>query len=216
MTALDLAWQKADADYLLGEVPSAIDQAREGLERISKIVRAMKEFSHPGGKEKRPVDLNRAINTTITVARNEWKYVADVVTNLDDTLPPVVCYPGEINQVILNLIVNAAHAIAAGRNGEHADKGTITISTVQLPDAAQIAVRDTGTGIPENIRPRVFEPFFTTKPLGKGTGQGLSVAHSVVVKGHQGQIWFESAVGQGTTFFVRLPLATSAADKVAS
>jgi PAS domain S-box-containing protein len=204
--ALDTACQRADVDYLLAEVPSAIEQAREGTERISKIVRAMKEFSHPGGKEKCAVDINHAINTTITVARNEWKYVADLVTELDPNLVAVSCLAGEFNQVMLNLIVNAAQAIAASKAGTNGAKGTITISTVQLPDAVRIAVRDTGTGIPEHIQSRVFEPFFTTKPVGQGTGQGLALAHTVIVQRHQGQIWFESAAGAGTTFFVQLPL----------
>jgi signal transduction histidine kinase len=205
--ALDMARQRVDVDYLLAEVPAAIDHAREGMERISKIVRAMKEFSHPGGKEKCLVDLNHAISTTITVARNEWKYVAEVVTQLDPCLVPVSCMAGEFNQVMLNLIVNAAHAIAASKAGTNGSKGTITISTTQLPDAVRIAIHDTGTGIPEHIRSRVFEPFFTTKPVGKGTGQGLALAHTVIVQRHKGQIWFESVVGTGTTFFVQLPLA---------
>jgi len=209
--ALDLACRQADVDYLLAEVPGAIDHAREGIERISKIVRAMKEFSHPGGTEKSPVDLNHAITTTVTVARNEWKYVADVVTELDPNLPPVSCMVAEFNQVMLNLIINAAHAIADTKAGENGAKGTITISTTQLTDAVRIAVHDTGTGIPEHIRSHVFEPFFTTKPVGKGTGQGLALAHTVIVQRHKGQIWFESKDGAGTTFFVQLPLAPNGA-----
>ena len=208
--ALDMACQQADVDYLLAEVPSAIDQAKEGVERISKIVRAMKEFSHPGGKEKCPVDINRAISTTITVARNEWKYVADMVTQLDPSLVPVSCLAGEFNQVMLNLIVNAAQAIGASTSAVHGVKGTITISTTQLQDVVRIAIHDTGTGIPEHIRSRVFEPFFTTKPVGQGTGQGLALAHTVIVQRHKGQIWFESGVGTGTTFFVQLPLTPPA------
>jgi len=208
--ALDMACQRADVDYLLAEVPSAIDQARDGTERISKIVRAMKEFSHPGGKEKCAVDINHAISTTITVARNEWKYVADVVTQFDPSLVPVSCLAGEFNQVMLNLIVNAAQAIAASTAGTNGAKGTITISTTQLPDAVRIAIHDTGTGIPEHIRSRVFEPFFTTKPVGQGTGQGLALAHTVIVQRHKGQIWFESEAGTGTTFFVQLPLTPNA------
>jgi len=205
-----MACQRADVDYLLAEVPSAIDQARDGTERISKIVRAMKEFSHPGGKEKCAVDINHAISTTITVARNEWKYVADVVTQFDPSLVPVSCLAGEFNQVMLNLIVNAAQAIAASTAGTNGAKGTITISTTQLPDAVRIAIHDTGTGIPEHIRSRVFEPFFTTKPVGQGTGQGLALAHTVIVQRHKGQIWFESEAGTGTTFFVQLPLTPNA------
>jgi signal transduction histidine kinase/HAMP domain-containing protein len=208
--ALDAACQRADVDYLLAEVPSAIDQSSKGMERISEIVRAVKEFSHPGGKEKRPVDINHAISNTIIVARNEWKYVADVVTQLDPTVVPVSCLAGEFNQVMLNLIVNAAQAIAASTNGTHGAKGTITISTTQLQDAVRIAIHDTGAGIPKHIQSRVFEPFFTTKPVGQGTGQGLALAHTVIVQRHKGQIWFESAADTGTTFFVLLPLTLNA------
>jgi signal transduction histidine kinase/HAMP domain-containing protein len=208
--ALDAACRRADVDYLLAEVPSAIDQSSKGMERISEIVRAVKEFSHPGGKEKRPVDINHAISNTIIVARNEWKYVADMVTQLDPSVAPVSCLAGEFNQVMLNLIVNAAQAIAASTNGAHGAKGTITISTTQLQDAVRIAIHDTGAGIPEHIRSRVFEPFFTTKPVGQGTGQGLALAHTVIVQRHKGQIWFESAADTGTTFFVLLPLTLNA------
>ena len=204
--ALDTACQRADIDYLLAEVPGAIEQSWKGMERISEIVRAVKEFSHPGGKEKRPIDINHAINTTITVARNEWKYVAEMVTHLDPNMVPVCCLAGEFNQVILNLIVNAAQAIGASVAGTDGTKGTITISTTQLPDAVRITIHDTGNGIPEHIRSRVFEPFFTTKPVGQGTGQGLALAHTVIVQRHKGQIWFDSAPGTGTTFFVQLPL----------
>ena len=208
--ALDAACRRADVDYLLAEVPSAIDQSSKGMERISEIVRAVKEFSHPGGKEKRPVDINHAISNTIIVARNEWKYVADMVTQLDPSVVPVSCLAGEFNQVMLNLIVNAAQAIAARTAGTQGAKGTITISTTQLQDAVRIAIHDTGAGIPEHIRSRVFEPFFTTKPVGQGTGQGLALAHTVIVQRHKGQIWFESAVDIGTTFFVLLPLTLNA------
>ena len=210
LAALDAACQSADLNFLLKEVPSAIDQALEGLERVSKIVRAMREFSHPGGQEKRPIDINKAIETTITVARNEWKYVAEVVTQFDPALPLVPCLAGEFNQAILNLIINAAHAIAAAAEPPANKKGTITISTCHKQNCVQIAISDTGTGIPEPIRPRIFEPFFTTKPVGKGTGQGLAMAHSVVVKRHHGRIWFESTVGKGTTFFLEFPLGVEA------
>ena len=176
---------------------------------MAAIVSAMKEFSHPGSQERRAIDLNRAIETTVTISRNEWKYVAEVHTQLDPNLPLVPCLAGEINQVLLNLVVNAAHAIAdiaaQGRPG----MGTITLSSRRDGDWVEISVADTGTGIPENIREKVFDPFFTTKELGKGTGQGLMLAHSVVVKKHGGSIWLDSEVGKGTTFFVRLPLSVA-------
>jgi len=198
--------QESDAEYLLREIPHAIDQSLEGVQRVAQIVRAMKEFSHPGSQEKCGVDLNKAIDTTITVARNEWKFVAEMVTQLDPDLPLVPCRVGEINQVILNLIVNAAHAIGSVVGEGSKQKGQITISTRRQGHSVEIVIQDTGPGIPAEIRARIFEPFFTTKTVGKGTGQGLALAHSVIVKKHQGQIWFDTEVGQGTTFFIRLPL----------
>jgi len=200
--------QDADLEYLLREIPRAIDQSLEGLQRVAKIVRGMKEFSHPGSEEKRAIDINKAIETTVTVARHEWKYVADVDLQLDRHLPPVPCLAGEFNQVILNLIINAAQAIAEVVPEGSGEKGTISISTRQDGDWVEIALHDTGGGIPAEISSRIFEPFFTTKAVGKGTGQGLALAHAVIVKRHQGQIWFNSKVGQGTTFFIRLPIET--------
>jgi signal transduction histidine kinase len=165
----------------------------------------MKEFSHPGTKEKIPVDLNHAINSTITVARNEWKYVADLETNFDPALPMIECLPGEFNQVILNLIVNAAQAIADTVHDGSPEKGKITVKTQSIPDWVEIRIQDTGSGIPEEIRGRIFDPFFTTKEIGKGTGQGLAIARSVIVDKHGGTIHFETEMGRGTTFIVRLP-----------
>ena len=196
-----------DVEYLFQETPEAISQTLIGIDRISKIVNAMKEFSHPGGKEKSPADLNRAIETTVTVARNEWKYVADVSLDLDPNLPRVTCFIGEFNQVILNLIVNAAHAIRDAIANQQDTKGKITITTHLKGEMVEVRVTDTGTGIPEAIRPRIFEPFFTTKELGKGTGQGLSVVYGTVVKRHQGTVTFETEVGKGTTFIIQLPIS---------
>jgi signal transduction histidine kinase len=166
----------------------------------------MKEFSHPGSKEKTPTNIQRGIESTITVARNEWKYVAEMVTAFDPELPPVPCSIGDLNQVVLNLIVNAAHAIAEKLGAGSAAKGRITIATRRDGDWAEIRVGDTGSGIPVEIRERVFDPFFTTKGVGKGTGQGLAIAHSVVVDMHGGTLALESEVGAGTTFIIRLPL----------
>jgi PAS domain S-box-containing protein len=198
--------KKCDLEYLSEHIPKAIDLSLEGVKRIAKIVKGFKEFSHPGSEEKQAINLNQAIETTISVARHEWKYCADLATVFDAELPLVPCLVGEFNQVILNLIVNSAHAIsnAAEKNGK--GKGTITISTQREGEWVRIAVADTGAGIPEEIRSRVFEPFFTTKEVGRGTGQGLALAHAAIVKRHQGQLWFESVLDQGTTFFIRLPL----------
>jgi PAS domain S-box-containing protein len=219
IAAFDACVESADLDYLSSEIPQAVEQSLDGVKRVTKIVRAMKEFSHPEGDKKSTVDINRAIETTLAVARNEWKYVADVHTSFDPALFAVPCYAGEFNQVILNLLINAAHTITDVVGDGARGKGTITITTVQAGDTAEIRVQDTGAGIPEKIRSRVFEPFFTTKEVGKGTGQGLAMAHSIIVKKHGGKIWFESETGKGTTFFIRLPLdmgGTEAIDHRAS
>ena len=196
---------KADAPYLLEEIPKAIDQTLEGVGRVAALVNAMKEFSHPDTKEKTALDLNRAIASTITVARNEWKYVADLETDFDPSLPSVSCHPGEFNQVILNLIVNAAHAIGDVAHQGGPQRGTIRVETRRSAEWAEIRIEDTGTGIAEKFRSRIFDPFFTTKEIGKGTGQGLAIARSVVVDKHGGSIHFETEEGKGTTFIIRLP-----------
>ena len=198
--------EAADVEFLTDEVPTAIDQSLDGISRISNIVRAMKEFSHPGGKEFEAMDLNSAVRNTITVASNEWKYVADIETELADSLPPVMCFQQEVNQVILNLIVNAAHAIEAGRDENSDEKGVIRITTRAAETDVEVAISDTGCGIPDDIRERIFEPFFTTKEVGKGSGQGLAMAYATIVDKHQGQLLVDSTPGKGTTFTVRLPL----------
>ena len=198
--------EEADVDYLIEEIPPAIEQTLAGVDRIGKIVRAMKEFSHPGQEEKTAIDINNAIESTITVARNEWKYVADMVTEFDAALPPVPCLPGEFNQVILNLIINAAHAIADVIDGQSTEKGVIRITTRKNENFAEVIISDTGGGIPEAIRQRIFDPFFTTKEIGKGTGQGLAIAHSVIIEKHGGALNLDSTEGEGTTFTIGLPL----------
>ena len=203
------ALELAEVEYLRQELPKAAQQSLEGVARVAQIVGAMKEFSHPGNEDKTLADLNRAIESTITVSRNVWKYLADLTLELDPDLPPVPCHPGEINQVVLNLVVNAAHAIE-DQNGAGGPKGLITVRTRREQDWAVIQVEDSGAGIPEAIRGRVFDPFFTTKGVGRGSGQGLSIAHSVVVDKHGGTIGFDTETGQGTLFTVRLPLAAAA------
>ena len=209
---MEEAVEAADIDYLLSEVPRAIRQALEGVERIAKIVQSMKEFAHPGPAEKQSVDLNRAIESTVTVAQNEWKYVAELETDFDTALTPVPCLLGEFNQVILNMIINAAHAIADVVGDGSRGKGQIRIATRLAGEWAEVRISDTGTGIPEGARAKVFDPFFTTKEVGKGTGQGLAISHTVVVERHGGQLTFETQEGVGTTFVVRLPLKQDAGE----
>lgn len=204
LAVAEQAWQAADVDYLRSEFPKAIDQTLEGVANVSRIVRALKEFSHPGRQEKTLADVNKILDTTVTVARNEWKHVADVIFELEPELPLIPCHPGELGQTFLNLLVNAAQAL-----GEHPKpqgcKGRITISTTATPTHIEVRLADDGPGIPEEIRHRIFDPFFTTKDVGKGTGQGLPIARSVVVDKHGGEMSFDSDIGQGTTFIVRLP-----------
>ena len=207
MASIVAAAKEADLEYLIDEIPKAIGQSLEGVERVAKIVRSMKDFSHPGGEAKQAVDLNRALETTLTVCRNEWKYVAEAVTNLDPDLPLVTCLPGECNQVFLNLFINAAHAIGDKLADKSTQKGTITVATRCDGNWAEIRIGDTGTGIPKESHARIFDPFFTTKEVGRGTGQGLAIAHSVITEKHGGTINFETQIGRGTTFIVRLPIS---------
>jgi signal transduction histidine kinase len=193
------------------EVPRAIEQTLDGVNRVAKIVRAMKEFSHPSSEGKVAADVNRLIDNTITVANNEWKYVADLVRDFDPSLPLVPCIAGELNQVILNLIVNAAHAIGESIKADPGRKGIITITTRAAEAGVEIRVKDTGTGIPVEARAKIFDPFFTTKAVGKGTGQGLTIAHGVIVKKHGGRLSFETEMGVGTTFVIHLPAPAAAA-----
>jgi signal transduction histidine kinase len=195
----------ADLEYIRREIPLAIEQSREGVAQIKKIVLAMKEFSHPGADEKEAVDLNRSIEATVMVARNEWKYVAEVELNLDKKLPSIEAIPSAINQTILNLVVNAAHAIEDVVKGD-GSKGRITITSRRDGEFAEIAVEDTGSGIAAQNLARIFDPFFTTKKVGKGTGQGLAIVRRVVLDRHGGAIDVQSEVGKGTRFIVRLPV----------
>jgi two-component system NtrC family sensor kinase len=209
--ALEQAEERADLEYLKERVPLAFQRTLSGVERVSSIISAMKAFSHPQN-DKAPVDLNKAVETTLTVARSEYKYIAEVVTELGD-IPMVVCHAGDINQMLLNLIVNAAHAIEAVRDND-GPLGRIALKTQCDEDHVLISISDTGSGIPEEIKHRIFDPFFTTKQVGKGTGQGLSLVHNIVAHKHGGSIVFDSQVGVGTTFFVRLPLNGMSSAKV--
>ena len=198
----------ADLDFMLEEIPNALKHTTDGIAWVTKIVRSMKELSHPGQVDMSPVDLNKAVEASITVSRNEWKYAAELESEFDEDLPLVTCMGGEINQAVLNLIVNAAHAVAdtgAGQDG--APKGIVGVRTRRDGDMAEITITDTGTGIPEDIQARIFDPFFTTKDVGKGTGQGLAIAYSVIVKKHKGSLTFQTEQGRGTSFVISIPIA---------
>lgn len=204
---INQALETADWPYLEKEIPMAIKQSLEGLARVTHLVRAMKEFSHPGGKEAEPVDINHLIETTVTVARNEWKYSSEVQLALAPDLPSVFCLADAIGQVLLNLLVNAAHAITE-KLGQTPDggKGLITITTEIDGPSVLIHIADSGCGIPEFAREKIFDPFFTTKAVGRGTGQGLAIAYDVVTNKHGGSISFTTVVGEGTTFTIELPI----------
>jgi PAS domain S-box-containing protein len=204
MAIVDRAEEDADLEYLMEHVPKALDRSLEGLNRVAVIVRSMKEFAHPDQREMSVVDLNKAIQSTLIIARNEYKYVADVETDLGD-VPMVRCHGGDINQALLNIIVNAAHAIGdvVGQSGT---KGRIAVRTRREDDHVAISIADTGPGIPEDVRELVFDPFFTTKGVGRGTGQGLAITRSIVCDKHKGDLSFETRMGLGTTFTIRLPI----------
>jgi two-component system NtrC family sensor kinase len=196
-----------NVEDLRKEMPPALTLVADGLSRIAEIVRSMKDFAHADQNEMAPVDLNRAIASTLVMARSEYKPVAEVETQFGQ-LPPITCHAGQINQVVLNLVVNAAHAIAdkVQRTGA---VGKITVATRVENAHVVIAIGDTGGGIPEAIRARIFDPFFTTKEVGRGTGQGLSIARNVIVKSHGGELDFTTELGKGTTFYIRLPIAAA-------
>jgi PAS domain S-box-containing protein len=198
----------SDILELRQELPQALERVADGLTRIAEIVASMKDFSHPDHSEMGSIDLNRAIASTLIIARSEYKYVADVSTEFGD-LPPVICHGSQVNQAILNLLINAGHAIADVTRGT-GGKGLITIQT--LVEAGDVVIRiiDTGGGIPDAIKDRIFEPFFTTKEVGRGTGQGLTLARNAIVQGHGGTLEFHSEAGRGTTFEIRLPIAGQA------
>jgi two-component system NtrC family sensor kinase len=195
--------QMVDIQFLRDEVPRAIERTIEGTERVATIVRAMKEFSHPDATEKMVADVNKALQNTLMIARNEYKYVATVDLQTGD-LPEVMCNVGELSQVFLNLIVNSAHALAdAGRDTE---TGRITIKTGVVEGWVEFTFEDNGCGIPQTIIDKIYDPFFTTKEVGRGTGQGLAIARAIIVDKHAGRIRVDSTPGRGTCFTLRLPL----------
>lgn len=192
-----------DIQFILEDSPQAIRQSLEGVERVAEIVKAMKAFSHmESAQSKQFINLHEALNSALTISRNSYKYVARVETDYDGEIGGIECYANQLNQVFLNLIINAAHAIEESQN----DAGLIRVTTRKRGEQVEIQIMDNGAGIPKPIRDKVFNLFFTTKPVGKGTGQGLSLAHSIIVEKHRGQLFFESETGVGTTFHILLPL----------
>ena len=200
-------WNELDCDFYFEEIPEAIDETLEGANRVAEIVRAMKEFAHPGSQDKSSVDVNRVVETTMQVSRNEWKYVSNVELDLEPDLPIIQGHAGPLGQSLLIMLVNSAQAMADHRNVDEDGKGTIKVSTRADDGVVEIRVADNGPGIPQAIADQVFDPFFTTKDVGKGSGQGLSIARSVVVDKHQGEIWIEDA-DPGAVFVIRLPVNT--------
>ena len=216
LSNLEVATTKIKAKKFVDDLLDAITDSRDGVNHVSKIVRAMKEFAHPGQEEKMPVDINRALESTIAVSTNEWKYVAEISSNFDETSPIVLAFPVELNQALLNILVNAAHAVSDMTEGGAKGKGKITVATKLLSDAVQVSITDSGAGIPDDIKARIFDPFFTTKEVGKGTGQGLSIAHSVIVNKHGGRLLCESAPGEGATFLIQIPMESDGIENVSS
>lgn len=204
---------KADLEFVMEEIPSALNQALEGVARVESIVRAMKEFAHPGGGQELGVSLNKIIENACLVSRNEWKYVSELTFELDPKLPTIHANAGELGQVVVNLVVNAAHAIKDSL--KDGSTGTIHIRTYEDGENIIFEVKDNGKGIPPEVRSRIFDPFFTTKGVGIGTGQGLAITHSVVVDRHHGEIELDSEIGVGTTFRIKLPLNGLPAEQAA-
>ena len=193
-----------DLEYLQGNLPTALDQAVMGLRRVTTIVASMRRFAREDHDGMVLVDINEALESTLVVTRHEYKDVAELDTSFQ-ALPYVMCYPGQLNQAFLNIIVNAAHAISDVVSAS-GSRGRLGVRTHLDGDAVQIAISDSGGGIPEAVRERIFDPFFTTKEVGRGTGQGLAIARSVLLDLHDGDLRFETETGKGTTFFIRLPV----------
>jgi two-component system, NtrC family, sensor kinase len=212
ISEMDKVIEDADIDFLLAETPEAIAQTLEGVSRVSRIVQSLKEFAQPGGTGKKIININHAIETTIVVARNEWKDVADMETSLDPDLPEIPASSSGLNEVFLNMIINAAQALESKSAAMPDARGTITISTCQAADDIEIRISDNGVGIASDIQEKIFDPFYTTREVGRGLGQGLSIAHNVITQQHGGTIEVESEFGIGTTFIIRLPLPAHCRD----
>jgi two-component system, NtrC family, sensor kinase len=201
--------KSVDLEYLQEEIPNAIDQSLDGIKRIANIVGAMRDFTHTGPKDKVSADVHRIIQNSITLSKNTWKYIAEIETEFDDTIPNIICQPNDLNQVIINMIVNSSHAMEDKFAGSETLQGKIKIKTVNQNDKVEIFISDNGIGMSEKVMKRIYDPFFTTKDVGKGTGQGLSIAYDIIVTKHKGEIDVKSEVGIGTTFKITLPIDNS-------
>lgn len=198
--------EKYEIEYLMEETQQAVKQTLSGVRHVSKIVKAMKDFSHPGEREKTYSDINHGIEVTGTISKNEWKYVSDLELKLDPNIPKVNCYQDELNQVVLGMIINSAHAIEEKKKLMNFSSGKILIETYQENNNVIIKISDNGMGIKEELQPKIFDPFFTTKEVGKGTGQGLTIAHDLIVNKHGGTLDVKSTYGEGTTFIITIPI----------
>jgi PAS domain S-box-containing protein len=203
--ALERLSGELDLSYLLREYPLALEQSRSGIGRVADIVRAMRDFAHPGSGKRALLDLNKLVREAVELSRNEWKYTADIGLELAEDLPALSGYAPELSQAVLNLLVNAAHAVSEAVDRGLRARGIIKVRTRVIADGVELSVRDTGCGIPQHIRERIFEPFFTTKEVGKGTGQGLPITYDAVVNKHNGQLTFTSETGIGSEFIMKIP-----------
>lgn len=203
--ALGKVCSKEELQFFRSEAPIAIEETKLGAHRVAKIVAAIKEFSHPGTEEKVLTDLNLVVESAVTVTANHWRPVAELQMELSTSLPHVLCIRASINQVLVNLLVNAADAVQERNQKSGRDQGKITLKTRYDDDNIYVIVSDTGNGInPDHIN-KIFNPFFTTKGVGKGTGQGLSITHDIIVEKHGGGVEVDSKLGEGTTFTISLP-----------
>lgn len=194
-----------DLDFVLGEMPLALEQSLDGVQRIKSIVKAMKSSVHPDNVDMQLADINQEIESACVLSRSEWKLVTEIDMKLDTELPKVYCLPYEINQVVLNMVINASHAISDEVKAGKYEKGLIEISTKADDEFAEIHIIDNGAGMPKEVQSKIFDPFFTTKEVGIGTGQGMSLAYNVINDKHKGLIELDSEVGKGTHFTIKLP-----------
>lgn len=193
--------EEYDIEYSLKEIPRASDQIVSGVSTVSKIVKSMKEYSHPGRGVMEKADINHLLESMVVLIQDQRDGLLKIDTEFYHPLPPAVCFPGELHQVFMNLLINAADSIR-----EKGEPGLIKIATSLEGNEIVVAISDTGRGIPDRIKDNIFNPFFTTKEVGLGTGQGLSLAHKIIFENHKGKLHFTSKVGEGTTFYVHLPI----------